>query len=181
MTRIGIAGCGGIGSNIAVHLVRSGVLKLKLVDFDKIDISNLNRQFYFYDQAGLGKAETLEKNLRRINPAVELEVESKLLTKDNITETFSGCGIVVEGFDRADCKAMFHEALSESGKFVVSACGLAGLDTDQISVKKVGKNGFIVGDFVSDIKDKKLYSPKIFIVASIMANLILKELGFKDE
>ena len=60
---IGIAGCGGIGSNVAYHLVRAGVKNFKFGDFDKIEESNLNRQFFFKEQVGLYKSETLTKNL----------------------------------------------------------------------------------------------------------------------
>ena len=64
--RIGIAGAGGLGSNVAVNLVRTGVKKLKIVDFDVVDESNLNRQFYFMDQVGRPKVEALRENLLRI-------------------------------------------------------------------------------------------------------------------
>lgn len=177
---IGIAGCGGLGSNIAVHLVRSGVLNLKIVDFDVIESGNLNRQFYFADQVGLPKAETLAANLKRINPDVKIEFECKRLTAENIGAAFRHCGIIVEGFDKAEAKVMILEAFAGGDKFLVSASGLAGLDVSGIRVRKFGERAYIVGDMVSDIKDKKLYSPKIFIVASMMANLILQELDFKD-
>ena len=62
--KIGIAGVGGIGSNVALNLVRSGVMQLKLIDFDRVEPGNLNRQFYFADQIGLFKVEALKINLR---------------------------------------------------------------------------------------------------------------------
>jgi sulfur carrier protein ThiS adenylyltransferase len=181
MPRVGIAGVGGIGSNIAVHLVRSGFYDIKIVDFDKVDKSNLNRQFYFSDQIGKSKVDSLEINLKRIDPKASIEKEEKLLTKDNIEEVFADCSIVVEGFDKAHCKSMIVEAFANTSKRVISACGVAGLDIDKISVRKVFKNVTMVGDFQTDVRDKKLFSPKVFIVSSIMANLILKELGFSDD
>jgi sulfur carrier protein ThiS adenylyltransferase len=57
--RIGIAGCGGLGSNCAVALSRVGIGRLILVDFDVVELSNLNRQYYFRDQIGLLKTEAL--------------------------------------------------------------------------------------------------------------------------
>jgi sulfur carrier protein ThiS adenylyltransferase len=178
--KIGIAGCGGIGSNIAVHLVRSGILELKVVDFDKVEESNLNRQFYFKDQTGKIKVSELKKNLLRINPDASIETENKKLTAFNLLETFKDCPIVVEGFDRKNDKLAFVEVFSQTDKFAVCASGVAGLDIDKIEIKKIGDNINIVGDFKSDIKDKKLFSAKVFVVASIMANLILIKLGFKD-
>ena len=179
--KIGIAGCGGLGSNVAVHLVRSGLIHFKIVDFDVIDRSNLNRQFYFSDQIGLPKTDALEVNLKRINPAVQIEKEMKRLTPENVKDTYSDCGVIVEGFDKADCKAMIIEAFLNSDKMIVSGSGLAGLNTDNIKVRRFGMNAYIAGDMETDVADKKLYSPKIVIVASLMANLILKKIGFQDE
>ncbi len=71
--KIGIAGAGGIGSNVAVNLVRSSASALKIVDFDRVELSNLNRQFYFHDQIGRFKVEALAENLRRIRPECHLE------------------------------------------------------------------------------------------------------------
>lgn len=180
MHQVGIAGAGGIGSNIAVHLVRSGFFELKIVDFDKVDLSNLNRQFYFKEQIGQNKVDALETNLKKINPNAAIEKELKFLDRENISRTFSGCDIIVEGFDKADTKSMIIETFAGNEKFVVSACGVAGLNIDKISVREFSSNVIIVGDFTTDIEDKKLYSPKVFIISSIMANIILKKLGFSD-
>ena len=65
--RIGIAGAGGIGSNVAMLLVRAGFTKFTIVDFDYLEQSNLNRQFYFEDQLGKSKVESLKINLERIS------------------------------------------------------------------------------------------------------------------
>ncbi len=181
MKKIGIAGAGGIGSNVALHLVRSGVDNLKIVDFDKIEKSNLNRQFYFYDQIGLKKVDTLKENLLRIRPELKIVTYSDKLDQNNIKNFFNDCDIIIEGFDLAEYKTMLINAFANSNKMIISACGLAGLNIEKIKTKKLGKNLIIVGDMQTDIKDKKLYSPKILIAASIMSNLVLKKLGFKDE
>lgn len=181
MKKIGIAGAGGIGSNVAVHLVRSGVKNLKIIDFDEIDNSNLNRQFYFHDQINQTKVHALEENLKRINTSLELQIINQKITEHNVKNIFDDCDIIVEGFDRAELKAMLVNQFANTEKRIISASGLAGLDIESITTKDIGKNITIVGDFNSDIEDKKLYSPKIFVVCSLMANIILKELGFKDE
>lgn len=179
--KIGIAGCGGIGSNIAVHLVRSGVKHIKIVDFDKVDATNLNRQFYFSGQLGMVKADTLEKNLKSIDPEINVEKANMRLMENNIAETFRDCDIVVEGFDRTEDKVMFLETFLNSGKFIVSANGVAGVELDGIETRRIGERAYVVGDFRSDIREYKLYSTKVLIVASIMANLILKELGCDEK
>ena len=81
--KIGIAGTGGIGSNVAMHLVRSGITNLKFGDFDRIEKSNLNRQFYFEEQIGKYKSETLKENLTKISQG-NYEVEVIKFEKENI-------------------------------------------------------------------------------------------------
>ncbi|MFN3660850.1 MAG: ThiF family adenylyltransferase, partial [Brevinematales bacterium] len=104
--RIGIAGVGGIGSNVAMHLVRAGISSLKIVDFDKVDVSNLNRQFYFAYQIGCPKVLMLVENLKAIRPEVEIEAIETFLDETNMEKFFADCDCVVEGFDRAETKAL---------------------------------------------------------------------------
>ena len=156
MDKIGIAGVGGIGSNVAVNLVRSGILNLKIADYDKIEESNLNRQFYFSDQIGRSKVDALEENLIRINSKIRLEKLNILINKDNIRSIFNDCSIIVEGFDKTNDKTLLVNEFCDTGKFVVSACGVAGLGTDNIKAKRLQDNIYIVGDFHTDIKDTKL-------------------------
>ena len=108
---VGIAGLGGLGSAIAIALARVGVGKLVLVDFDVVEPSNLNRQQYFIDQIGMCKTEAIKQNLLRINPYVELEVHTVLLTSENVPTIFNDVDILVEAFDGADAKAMMLEAI----------------------------------------------------------------------
>jgi len=108
---VGIAGCGGLGSNCAVALARVGVGKLIICDFDIIVESNLNRQYYFYDQIGLKKAPTLKENINRINPSIEVIAIDVKLVPENIVDLFKHCDIIVEAFDRADMKKMIIERL----------------------------------------------------------------------
>ena len=179
--KIGIAGAGGIGSNVAFHLVRSGELDLKIFDFDKVEPGNISRQFYFADQIGALKVEALKANLLRINPAATIEISPQRLDTDNITGAFQDCDIVVEAFDQAETKAMLLNGLGASGKFIVSGCGLAGLSAEGVKIKKLGENIVVVGDFASDMERFRLYSPKVLMVASLMALMVLKKLGYPDE
>ena len=70
---VGIAGIGGLGSNAAIALVRAGIGRLVLVDFDKVEESNLDRQYYFLDQIGKPKVDVIKENIRRIDPNVKVE------------------------------------------------------------------------------------------------------------
>ena len=65
---VAICGLGGLGSNIAISLARAGIEKLILIDFDKVDITNLHRQQYKANQIGMDKTDALSENLKEIAP-----------------------------------------------------------------------------------------------------------------
>jgi len=169
--KIAIAGIGGIGSNVAANLVRAGVCHLLLVDYDRVEATNLNRQFYFHDQIGHLKTDALATNLRRIRPNLRLELCNIRLTKKNIQEIFTAWPIVVEGLDGQADKKTLLEACTEK-TLVVSACGIAGVHLAGIRVQSLG-NCRIVGDFTSDCRDLPVYSHKVQAVAAYMTEIIL--------
>jgi len=173
--KIGIAGLGGLGSNCAMNLVRSGFKRFKIADFDKIEHSNLNRQFYFGDQIGQMKTEALAFNLKKINPDIEIEMYFGRIEKENVVSLFKECDIVVEAFDKAEYKSMLVEEMLPTGKLIVSASGLAGIGkSDDIRVHRVKDNLIIVGDQVSDARDNSPMSPRVNIAAAKQADVILE-------
>ena len=174
--KIGIAGVGGIGSNVAMHLVRSGVTNLKFGDFDKIEESNLNRQFYFKDQIGNYKAHSLFENLTKIAQE-NYEFEIIKFDRKNLKDFFKDCDIIVEGFDQKEFKQMFVEELYTGKKILITVSGIAGIDTGKIQVSQKLKNLYIVGDMESDISTFKTYSHKIGIITGKIVEIILRELS----
>lgn len=179
--KIGIAGSGGIGSNVAVHLVRSGVKELKFGDFDIIEGSNLNRQFYFEDQIGKYKAEMLYENLKRINSDGDFQYSIIKFDRGNIKDFFHDCDIIIEGFDKKEYKCMLAEELYPLGKIIISASGIASHSSKEIQIREVGKNLYIVGDFQKDICNYKTYSHKVAVVSAFMAEIALKRGGYIEE
>jgi len=174
-SRIGIAGAGGLGSNCAHNLVRSGFKKFKIVDFDTITAANLDRQFYFLDQVGQKKVEALKINLCRINPELDIEIEAVKITENNIRKLFKDCHIVVECLDTAEGKGMLVNRLLPEGKFIVSASGLGGIgSSDEIKTHKLKENLVIIGDLRSDIKDRPALSPRVSIAAAKEADVVLE-------
>jgi len=174
-TPVGIAGLGGLGSNVAWHLVRSGFSHLVLADFDRVEASNLNRQFYFSDQLGLLKTEALAVNLLRINPDLNLKLYSVLVTQANVQTIFSQCPIWVEGFDETASKQMFVEEGLVAGKKVIGASGLAGWgDTDTIRTLHWSSGLSVVGDFCTTVTEiQPPLSPRVGVAAAKQANLVL--------
>ena len=116
--KIGIAGLGGLGSNVAMMLVRSGVEELVLVDFDCVEESNLNRQIYFRKHIGMKKTEACSEILKMINPDVKLELRDVRLSEKNIPEIFKDCKIVCEALDSAESKAVLAETVLSEMKDV---------------------------------------------------------------
>ena len=174
--KIGIAGAGGLGSNCAFNLVRSGFNNFVICDFDAIEASNLNRQFYFLDQLGKPKVQALAKNLLRINPEVIIDAKIIRLDASNIKNVYKSCDIVVEAFDKAEAKKMIAEAwVGKTGLFV-SASGLAGYgNSDEIKIRKIRDGFFIVGDGFSEVTSRRPpCSPRVNIAAAKMADLILE-------
>jgi len=178
--KIGIAGIGGIGSNVARHLAQAGVKELVIVDFDRVDTSNLNRQFYGVSQVGQKKTHCLEKNLKQIFPGMAIEAIDYKIEPGDAEHLFSDCPIVVEGFDKKGLKKMMMEELSGTGKILVSASGIAGNCMESITTRKMG-NCHIVGDFVSDQADHVLFPPKVAVVAAIMAGIVLRQIMEKTQ
>jgi len=173
---VGIAGAGGLGSNCAVHLTRSGFKRFTIVDFDLVEWSNLNRQFYFGHQVGKPKIEMLKDNLLAINPDLDLNLHQCKLDSGNIKNFFQSCDVVVEAFDRAEDKKMIIEAYLPTRKLVVAASGLAGWgSSDAIQTHQLSPTFYVIGDLVSEVSpDCPPVSPRVNITAAKQADIILE-------
>ena len=179
--RVGIAGAGGLGSNCAMHLVRAGVQHLTVVDFDVVNESNLNRQFFFRDQLGQKKVEALKENLLRIDPDADIRAVDMRLDASSAREVFADCDIVVEAFDAVDAKVMLVSSFASSGKKLVTASGLAGWGrSNAMRVRKMG-NIVAVGDGETAVgANAAPASPRVGIAAAMQANSVVAMLLEKE-
>lgn len=172
--KVAIAGLGGLGSNIAVMLARSGIGKLLLVDFDVVDVTNLNRQMYFVSQLGKPKAEALPEVLYRINPYLVCESRCEKVTPENVRELFVDYPIVCEAFDRPDQKAMLvRELLMQCPETtVISGNGMAGYgDANEIRTRQKMKRLYVCGDLSTDVGGGVgLMAPRVAVCAAHEAN-----------
>src|SRR3989339_1658930 len=166
---IGIAGCGGLGSNAAIALARIGVGKLILVDFDVVESTNLNRQQYFIDDIGKRKVDALEEKLKMINPFLQIEKHYEKLSGANVKIIFKEVQIIVEAFDKVSEKAMLVKAFAGNlfkEKYLVTASGLAGYSAaNTIKTKKLSKNIFVCGDNKTDFIAEGVMAPRVMIAA----------------
>ncbi|HCT29410.1 MAG TPA: hypothetical protein DIW31_01435 [Bacteroidales bacterium] len=173
---VGIAGAGGLGSNVAMALTRVGIGKLIIADFDVVSESNLNRQFYFSDQIGRVKVETLKENLNRINPDVKIEIHNLKLDADNLLSTFANVDVMVEAFDKADCKQIIVEAfqISKPSTPLILGNGMAGWGkSNEMRVQQYG-NLYICGDNVAEIgPEMPPMAPRVLICAAMQANTVM--------
>lgn len=173
---IGIAGCGGLGSNIAVALTRTGIGSLVLVDFDRVEVSNLNRQYFFLNDVGKFKTTALKAHLKNINPDICITTENCKITPDNISRLYSQANILIEAFDKAEEKKMLIDywSMSFPTKPLICGSGVAGVGkNDSLSTLKSG-NLYICGDQKSDSNLEGLCSARVAIVANMQANLALE-------
>ena len=176
-TRVCILGLGGLGSNVAVLLARSGIGYLKLVDFDIVEASNLNRQQYRISHIGIKKTEAMKSIIREINPFVEVDILDIKVDRENIYSIVGDIEIVVEAFDRAETKAMtLEELLTDKNKIVVSASGMAGLGSaNEIVTRKIKDNFYLIGDNYSDYEEYSgIMSTRVMICAAHQANVVLR-------
>ena len=178
---VAICGLGGLGSNIAIALARAGVGRLILIDFDRVDITNLHRQQYKATQIGMYKTDALTVNLREIAPYIELEVHTERITEDNALTLLQDADIICEAFDDAECKAMLtNTVLTEMrDKYLVAASGMAGLhDANSIKTRKVTSKFYLCGDEESDVADGiGLISSRVMICAAHEAHTVLRILA----
>lgn len=176
--KVAVAGLGGLGSNIAVMLARSGIGQLLLVDFDVVDVTNLNRQMYFISQLGKPKTEALLELLRQINPYLTYKTVCVKVTPENVKELFAEYPIVCEAFDRPDQKAMLvRELLTQCPKtIVVSGNGMAGYaDTNAIQTKQRMSRLYVCGDQSTDVGNGiGLIAPRVAACAAHEANKVLQ-------
>ena len=175
-SRVGIAGAGGLGSNCAQHLVRAGVRRLVVADFDVVCASNLNRQFFFRDQLGMKKVAALKANLLRIDPEAEIEAVDVRLDAAAARTLFAGCDVVVEAFDAVAAKAMLLGALMPLGVRLVTASGLAGWGrSNAIRLRRMGARVVAVGDGETSVGTAGLapVSPRVGIAAAMEANAVV--------
>lgn len=182
---VAVCGLGGLGSNIAVFLARAGIGKLLLFDFDKVDLTNLQRQQYKFSQIGEYKTDAIAANLKEIAPYTEFETKNIRLTEENIPLLLKDADIICEAFDNPEAKAeLVNAVLSEMPeKYLVAASGMAGIgDANDIKTRKISSKFYLCGDERSDSRaGLPLFSSRVALCATHQAHIVLQILSGEDE
>lgn len=175
---VAVCGLGGLGSNIALSLARAGIGKLILIDFDRVDITNLNRQQYKICQIGKYKTDALRENLAETAPCTDIEACTVKLTESNLDKYLKNAGIVCEAFDRAEEKAMLTNTVLEKmpDKYLVAASGMAGLGSvNNIKTRRISDKFYLCGDGESDVcQGIGLLSTRVMLCAAHQAHTVLR-------
>ena len=181
VARVAVCGLGGLGSNIAIALARAGVGMLHLIDFDCVDLSNLNRQQYFVTQLGMPKTDAMRENLRQIAPYCEVLTDQVRVTAENLPALLAEDEVVCEAFDVPEAKAMLVNGVLEHfpKKWLVAGNGMAGLESaNRIQTRRISSYFFLCGDGESDVKEcGSLFAARVMACASHQALTVLRILA----
>ena len=183
--RVAIAGLGGLGSNVAFALTRIGVGHLHLIDFDVVDLTNLNRQQYFMEHVGMNKTDALRSELVRVNPYLDIRTDCVRVTEENLEELFREEDIICEAFDVPEAKAMLVNGVLERfpEKKLVSATGMAGFESSNlIRTRRITRNFYLCGDGVTaPAYGRGLMAPRVAVCAAHEANMITRLILGEEE
>lgn len=178
---VAVCGLGGLGSHIAYALARAGVGTLILIDFDTVNLSNLNRQQYGVSQLGQPKVAALADGIREAAPYVVTVPHAVRLTRENIPALIRDADVICEAFDRPDEKSMLVDTVLEAfpEKYLVAASGMAGLSgANSIKTRRITKRFYLCGDGVSDVADDiGLVCPRVMLCAAHQAQAVLRILA----
>lgn len=180
-----IAGLGGLGSHIAVMLARAGVGKLFLVDFDRVELTNLNRQAYDISHLGQHKTNALSGILKSINPYLDITTKNVFVTEENAQDLFQGYPILCEAFDKPECKAALVNTVLEKcpGTTIVAGSGMAGYGSaNRILTQKKMNRLYVCGDGETELEQNIcLMASRVTICAAHQANMVIRLILGEEE
>lgn len=183
--RVAVCGLGGLGSNIAIALARAGVGHLHLIDFDRVDLTNLNRQQYAVGQLGQYKTDALRETLSLVSPYCDVTCDTIKVTEENLPDLLKTEDYICEAFDRAEAKAMLVSGVLEHfpEKYLVAGSGLAGLGSaNTIQTRRVSQRFYLCGDGTSDSSvGLGLVASRVLVCAAHEANMILRLIAGERE
>ncbi len=162
-TKVIVIGAGGVGQHVLTYLVTNGIKEIMFVDFDKVEISNLNRQILLSENdIGLSKVEVVKRELRSRNKDAKIECKNLRVDSKNIDELIKGYDVVIDAVDNWETKLVIFNA-KKNNKQLFLHIGVDGesgqyclfknkslLDIVDTGIKKSPKDG-VLGPMVGTI------------------------------
>ena len=177
-----IVGLGGLGCPLLTYLAASGVGKIGIVDFDRVEISNLNRQTLFNpNDIGKFKVKQAKQIINKINKKIKIISFQKKLTSRNIKKIFNSFNIICDGTDNYNTRYLINDYCVKSKKILVSAA-ISRFDGQlmKFNFKKKGPcyRCFMPDQptFENNCETEGIFSPVAGIMGTIQANEVLKSI-----
>lgn len=183
-SKITIVGCGGLGSPVAYYLTAAGIGKIKIIDFDKVDLSNLHRQIlHFTGDINKNKTQSAKEKLHQLNPDVKIEEINEILLPSNIIEIIKDSDFVIDGSDNIPTKMLINDACLQL-KIPFSIAGVVRFNGQIITVDPENKTACyrcVFGDITENNPSMSCSQAGVIglipgIVGSIQANEAIKYL-----
>ncbi|MDH5695980.1 MAG: HesA/MoeB/ThiF family protein [Dehalococcoidia bacterium] len=112
--RVFIAGAGGLGSAVSTYLVAAGVGVIRVVDHDRVELSNLNRQVLHWDEdIGKSKVDSATEKLKKLNQGVKVETIEQMITEANISQLVAGFDLIVDAMDNLPTRYVLNKVALE--------------------------------------------------------------------
>ena len=114
-SRLFVAGAGGLGSPVCIYLTAAGAGLIRVVDHDRVDLSNLNRQvLYWHEDVGKGKVDAAADKLKNLNPDVTLEAIPETITEGNVSKLVAGFDVIVDAMDNLPTRYLLNKAAMDN-------------------------------------------------------------------
>jgi len=109
--RVFIAGAGGLGSPVSIYLAAAGIGRIRIVDHEKVELNNLNRQILHRDEdTGKKKVVSALERLKKLNPDIQVEAISEMMDENNVLELVEGFDAIVDGLDNFYTRYLLNRA-----------------------------------------------------------------------
>lgn len=187
-SRILIIGMGGLGCPLLTYLASSGVCNIGIVDQDKVELSNLNRQIIF-NSSDIGKFKVIQaKNkIKKIYKDIKIKTFKEKVSNDNIKKILKNYDIICDGTDNFDTRYLINDECKKKKKILISAA-ISKFDGQlfKFNFKKKGScfRCFmpLIPDHENNCGSEGIFSPLAGIMGSLQANEVIKTiLNFKED
>ncbi len=182
-----IIGLGGLGCPLLTYLAASGVGKIGIVDYDKVEVSNLNRQVLFgIDDLGKYKVDQAKKAIKKINKNVIIKCYQKKITTKNIDKILSNFDIICDGTDNFETRYLINDFCRKKKKILISSA-ISKFDGHlmKFDFRKKGPcfRCFMPNppDLKNNCQTEGIFSPVAGIMGSLQANEVLKSILNSDD